>query len=229
MVSGGFDLNMLVLDFPRNDRCSDADWWPTVNAFEAALKTNKARGRDRRLDAENLPEEHAVELLRRGIVPIHGIAEAFDAAEAAAFIGEAWADARRRPVEQRVAESVGGRSTERGTRSLVPRERVSWRGRPPHKGEVKTAARRSRSQGAAAAAGLPVPRAALRPDEAVAAATALGFPVALKALGIAHKSEHGAVRLNLHDEAAVRDAANALSGLAPGSMSSAWCRAASPN
>ena len=28
---------------------------------------------------------------------------------------------------------------------------------------------------------------------------ALGFPVALKALGVAHKSEHGAVRLNLRD------------------------------
>ena len=27
MASGGFDLNMLVLDFPRSDRCSDADWW----------------------------------------------------------------------------------------------------------------------------------------------------------------------------------------------------------
>ena len=40
---------------------------------------------------ENLPEEHAAELSRRGIVPLHGIAEAIDAAEAAAFIGEAWA------------------------------------------------------------------------------------------------------------------------------------------
>ena len=25
MVAGGFDLNMLVLDFPRGDRCADAD------------------------------------------------------------------------------------------------------------------------------------------------------------------------------------------------------------
>ena len=90
MVSGGFDLNMLVLDFPRNDRCSDADWWPTVNAFEAALKTNSARGAIVASMTENLPEDHAAELLRRGIVPIHGIAEAIDAAEAAAFIGEAW-------------------------------------------------------------------------------------------------------------------------------------------
>jgi hypothetical protein len=50
----------------------------------------------------------------------------------------------------------------------------------------------------------------------VAAAAALGFPVALKALGIAHKSEHGAVRLNLRDQAAVREAADALSGLGTG-------------
>ncbi|TIW85119.1 MAG: acetate--CoA ligase family protein, partial [Mesorhizobium sp.] len=32
MVSGGFDLNMLVLDFPRPDRCSDIDWWATLRA-----------------------------------------------------------------------------------------------------------------------------------------------------------------------------------------------------
>ena len=42
-VSGGFDLNMLVLDFPRTDRCSDADWWTAVDAFDAALKANAAR------------------------------------------------------------------------------------------------------------------------------------------------------------------------------------------
>ena len=69
-----------------------------------------------------------------------------------------------------------------------------------------------------AEAGLPVPpgRRAANAGEAAAAAAALGFPVALKALGIAHKSEHGAVRLNLRDEASVRDAANALSGLGTG-------------
>jgi succinyl-CoA synthetase beta subunit len=66
--------------------------------------------------------------------------------------------------------------------------------------------------------GLPVPwgRRAATVDEAVAAARTLGFPVALKALGIAHKSEHGAVRLNLRDDAAVRETAAALVGLGSG-------------
>ena len=46
-------------------------------------------------------------------------------------------------------------------------------------------------------------------DEAVRAAGALGFPVALKALGptLLHKTERGAVLLNLADPAAVRSAA----------------------
>jgi acetate---CoA ligase (ADP-forming) subunit beta len=49
-------------------------------------------------------------------------------------------------------------------------------------------------------------------EDAVAAATTLGFPVVLKLCGdaIAHKTERGLVRLNLGDETAVRDAAEAL-------------------
>ncbi|MCR5856158.1 acetate--CoA ligase family protein [Mesorhizobium sp. J428] len=98
MVSGGFDLNMLVLDFPRTDRCSDADWWPTVNAFETALKANGAKGAIVASMGENIPEAHAEDLLRRGIVPILGIAESMDAAEAAVVVGEAWARAAAPPI-----------------------------------------------------------------------------------------------------------------------------------
>lgn len=66
--------------------------------------------------------------------------------------------------------------------------------------------------------GLPVPpgRRVRDAEEAVEAATALGFPVAVKALGIAHKSEHGAVRLNLRDAMAVKGAATALLHLGTG-------------
>ena len=43
-------------------------------------------------------------------------------------------------------------------------------------------------------------------DEAVAAASVIGFPVVLKAIGpmILHKTERQAVRLNLDSEEAVR-------------------------
>ncbi|RVB37966.1 CoA-binding protein, partial [Mesorhizobium sp. M7A.F.Ca.CA.004.05.1.1] len=85
MVSGGFDLNMLVLDFPRPDRCSVTDWWATLRAFESALKTNKAHGAIVSSLPENLPEEYTAELMARGMVPLFGISEAMDAAGAAAF------------------------------------------------------------------------------------------------------------------------------------------------
>jgi succinyl-CoA synthetase beta subunit len=44
----------------------------------------------------------------------------------------------------------------------------------------------------------------------------LGYPVALKALGVAHKSEAGAVKLNLRDAASVRSAADGMAGLGTG-------------
>ena len=49
-------------------------------------------------------------------------------------------------------------------------------------------------------------------DEAATAAKDVGFPVVVKLCGdaIAHKTERGLVRLNLADDAAVRDAATAL-------------------
>ena len=196
MTSGGFDLNMLVLDFPRTDRCSDADWWPTVNAFEKALKANGARGAIVASMGENLPEGHAEELLRRGIAPISGIAEAFDAAAAAAFIGQAWRAAAPTSVASVPGASASGAM-------LAIREGT------PDEAEAKQALREH---------GLPVPegRRVRDVEEAVEAATALGFPVAIKALGIAHKSEHGAVRLNLRDAMAVRGAATALLHLGTG-------------
>ncbi|MDP9464285.1 MAG: acetate--CoA ligase family protein, partial [Actinomycetota bacterium] len=66
----------------------------------------------------------------------------------------------------------------------------------------------------ATAAGLPLVETAIvgELDEAVAAATRLGFPVALKGAGasILHKTDLGAVRLSLVDEQAVIQAGSAM-------------------
>lgn len=71
-----------------------------------------------------------------------------------------------------------------------------------------------------AAAGLPVPpgRRVETAEEAVAAALGLGFPVALKALGLDHKSEHNALRLDLREAGAVRLEAQALQRLGNGML-----------
>ncbi|RLP26682.1 acetate--CoA ligase family protein [Mesorhizobium sp. YM1C-6-2] len=215
MASGGFGLNMLVLDFPRTDRCSDADWWFTVNAFEAALKANGAKGAVVASMGENLPENHAEELLRRGIVPILGIAEALDAAAAAAFVGEMW----KRDTTPLRGGSLGG--AERGGVAPPVRDaaEVPSEATPSACSSGKEIFPDEASAKAMlAAAGLSVPpgRRAASVAEAVIAANELGYPVALKALGVAHKSEAGAVKLNLRDEASVRAAAEQLAGLGSG-------------
>ncbi|MVA95942.1 CoA-binding protein [Nitratireductor sp. CAU 1489] len=191
MIAGGFDLNMLVLDFPRRDRCADEDWGPTVDAFATALAANAASGAIVASLPENLPEDYCASLLARGIAPLCGIAEALDAAEAAAAIGEAW----KRPLPPPVAQAAPARLCPPG----------------PFGGMADEAAAKS----LLAEAGLAIPagRVVASAEEASFAATGIGFPVALKALGIAHKSERGAVRLGLTDGAAVHDAATALLAL----------------
>ncbi|MEP1777658.1 MAG: acetate--CoA ligase family protein [Nitratireductor sp.] len=191
MIAGGFDLNMLVLDFPRRDRCADEDWWPTVDAFATAPAANAASGAIVASLPENLPEDYCASLLARGVAPLCGMAEALDAAEAAAAIGEAW----KRPLPPPVAQAPPARLCPPG----------------PFGGMADEAAAKS----LLAEAGLAIPsgRVVESAEDASFAATGIGFPVALKALGIAHKSERDAVRLGLTDGAAVHDAATALLAL----------------
>lgn len=70
----------------------------------------------------------------------------------------------------------------------------------------------SRAKARLAAHGLPVPKGADAdsPEAAARLAAKLGFPVALKGLGLAHKSEAGAVVLNLSGPDAVAAAARAM-------------------
>jgi acyl-CoA synthetase (NDP forming) len=193
MAAGGFDLNLLVLDFPREDRCTDADWWPTVRAFESALQRTSARGAVVATLPENMPEEHAASLMSRGIAPLCGIAEAIEAAEAAALVGAAWRREAAQPVlsgppEGPVEGQVPARPNEAEAKMLL----AEW-GLAVPQGKVSASA-----------------------DEAATHAESLGFPLAVKALGLAHKSELGAVRTGLGDAAAVHAAAVELSCLGAG-------------
>ncbi|WP_316398936.1 acetate--CoA ligase family protein [Bradyrhizobium sp. 33ap4] len=189
MVSGGFDLNLIVLDFPRPDRCpKNAGYWTIVRAFEASLKASNAHGAIVSSLPENVPEEYIPDMIERGIVPLMGISEAMDAAQAAAFIGRAWGEPQAQPIDNRASGS--------------PRD-------------IKVTLDEAAAKVRLRESGLPVPKGqrTVSTDQAVTFSQALGFPVALKALGVAHKSEVGAVRLNLRDTEAVASAAHHLSPL----------------
>lgn len=183
VLRAGFDLAMFIIDFPRTDRCSDAAWEPTVNALVAARRATGARVAVTASLGENLPEARADFFAARGIAPMHGIDETLAAAEAAAAIAEGWA----RPAPAPVLLGTGAT----GTGRLLDE---------------------AKAKAALAAHGLPVPDGAIAatPGEAAQIAARIGFPVALKGRGIAHKTEAGAVRLNLRSPEAVEAAARGM-------------------
>ncbi|MBX5011369.1 acetate--CoA ligase family protein [Rhizobium lentis] len=183
MFEGGCALNLVVLDFPRSDRCDTSEWTTTTDAVIAAASATGALAGVLATLPENMPEPVAERLMANGIVAFSGIDEAITAAEVAAGIGEAWNDPPPLPLL-----------------NVVPVD-----------GELDTLSEAD-AKLELAACGLPVPRGlqAFSPHEAAEQAKRLGFPVVLKGLGIAHKSEAGAVVLNLRDPETVSTAAAAM-------------------
>lgn len=188
-ISGGFDFNLLVLDFPRGDRCSDADWMATVDAFDRALKTTGTKGGVLASLPENLPESWCDTIASQGMVPMLGFTEALEAIEAAADIGMAWGKPPPPPVMAPAGEMAN-------TKVLSESE----------------AKQRLADFGLPVPAGIGVAHA----REVADAARSIGFPVALKALGLSHKTECGAVRLNLSDTVALETVAADLAKLGSG-------------
>lgn len=198
MLGAAFEASLLILDFPRADRCTGADWDVTIAAYLAAVRAHPAPKGTVRIVAsslaENLPEAVSMQLIAQGILPAGGLSEALQAITAAAGIGEAWA----RPAPAALPESP----------PLLSSEPKTW-------DEV-------RSKAALSAHGVPVPRGrlltfaeleALCTDEA--APLPAPFPLVLKAVraDLAHKTELGGVALGLSSRADLLAAALRMAGL----------------
>ncbi|TNJ45085.1 acetate--CoA ligase family protein [Phaeobacter sp. B1627] len=180
MVDPQLALTILIVDFPRADRCDASDWDCTI---QSAIAVRAHTGQPIAMLAtlpELLPEPVAERLLAAGVIPMMGLAEALSAVEAAgAHRGDA-------PPPPLLMPTKSQKDPE-----LVP------------EGEAK--ARLARF-------GLRVPRAETAHSVVAARAVAadIGYPVVLKGDGIAHKTEEGAVRLNLSSGQEVSDAAVAM-------------------
>ncbi len=178
-----FDATLLVLDFPRPDRCDAADWQVTLDAFHWAMAETGSKGLIVATLGENMPEGKAAWLVERSVAPLCGIGEALAAIECAATVGAAW----RAPISA----------------PLISAEPKA--GKPVILNEADAKA-------SLAAFGIEVPPGHVirTPAEALTAARSLGGSVALKALGLAHKTEHRALRLGLSQAAEIRTAAEEL-------------------
>ena len=184
-----FDAHLLVLDFPRQDRCTSDSWQTTVDAFIAAQADHSARGVLVASMPEGMPESVARHLLAQGIAPMQGLADCLDAISHAADIGVAQHRAAAiTPLQALLPLALAGA---RLLDEAIAKQALARFGVPVPSGQV-------------------LGRAQVLPY-----AAALGYPVVLKALapGLAHKTEAGAVRLNLQNDAELDAALTAMAPL----------------
>ena len=182
MLAPHIAIGVAIIDFPRPDRCDPSAWEIVIDACADATAETGIPMAILSSLTETMPEAIAQAMLARGVVPLSGFAEGLAALEAAVRLGRV--DAAAAP--------------------LVP-------------GPEPVAARLlSEAEGKALLAGhgVPVPQGAeaASPAEAAARAAEIGFPVVVKALGLAHKTEAGAVALNLADAETVGVAAERMGG-----------------
>jgi len=188
VMHAGYAMTLLILDFPRLDRCGDGDWMIAARALVAASRRTGKRAAVVATLPEGLPEERAALLAASGVAPLLGIDDALAALAAAAEAGD--------PVRPEEIISAAVRPAPSGPGRMLN----EWDGK-----------RLLGSYGVA----VPDGRLVRSPAYAADAAAVIGFPVIVKIVGadIAHKSEIGGVRLGLGDAASVAVAARELQHL----------------
>ncbi len=193
MMAVPIDLALLVLDFPFHEGERPEGWDEALSAFVVARLRQPGRAAIVCTLPELMPRDQGRQLLAAGIAPLQGLREAVVAIRAAAWIGARQAAALSMPA-------------------LLPPT--------PLNGGTMHPLDEAQAKRALAAYGLVVPLGRVlaaesledRIAQALVAADELGYPLVLKAVAsdLAHKTEQGAVQLNLRDAVQVREAALAL-------------------
>ena len=171
VLACGFDAVALMLDCPPES----SDLTAFTNAIEqfvaASAATPGARAALLASLPETIPERVRTLCLNSGVVPLQGQREGLEALDQAGAVGESWRDGAVVQLRRRSAPPAS-------LHTLSEFE----------------------AKAALAAYGVPVPLSrCVAVSEAVAAATAMGYPIVMKAASesLAHKSDVGGVLLNI--------------------------------
>jgi acyl-CoA synthetase (NDP forming) len=186
VMAGEFDAGMLVIDYATDGEASEIAWDASVKSIITACKTNGKLPMVTATLPELLPARVREMMIAGGGAPMQGLPEALKAFAAIERF------ARKRDA------LAGSNALDRMILSSLPKRGGATRMLSEH--GAKSALKRQ---------GLVVPESrVVPPAEAAAAATTLGFPVVLKVAEpvIAHKTEAGAVAVNLKSAAEVEAA-----------------------
>jgi acetyl-CoA synthetase len=188
VLQAEIDVCVLILDFPDAANAVSTEWDQVARAFITATADWAGAAVVVSTLAELMPAEVAERLFAAGIAPLQGIRDAARAIASAARMANSKARALASPSLRAPSPLPAG---------------------PAILLDEATAKSRLGASGLA----IPVGRCVNDAESTVEAASELGYPVALKALseGLAHKTEQGALRLNLHNEDELREAHRELS------------------
>jgi acyl-CoA synthetase (NDP forming) len=188
-LAEGYHISLCLLDYPRDDKCDPSTWRGAERGFVRAAHQTGAASAVLSTFTDTLPEPLAERLIEEGIVPLAGIETGLAGIEAAVEIGVSWKRVPCPPLLQSPGQDEGGEALvldEAEAKELLARLGVS----------------------------VPPSRVVRSAREAAAAAEEIGFPVVVKALGIAHKTDVGGVRPSLASPAEVAGAVTEMSDLA---------------
>jgi len=187
-LSEDFDVSLCLLDYPREDLCDQSSWGGAERGFVRAAQQTGTKAAVLATFSDTITESVAARLMKEGVALLAGVDDGLAGIQAAVDVGDAWS----RPPSPPLLASSGQRRD--GPVNVLDE---------------------AESKGLLARCGVTVPpsRVVSSTGEAEAAADELGYPVVVKALGVAHKTEVEGLRLDLGSADEVSAAVMEMSGL----------------
>jgi acyl-CoA synthetase (NDP forming) len=188
LLAEDFDVALCLLDYPREDRCDQSTWGGAERGFVRAAQQTGTKGAVLATFSDTISEPVVARLMKDGVASLAGIDAGIAGIQAAVDVGAAWS----RPPCPPLLASFGERQD--GSAKVLDE---------------------AESKALLARWGVPVPSSQVvrSAGEAAVAAGELGYPVVAKALGVAHKTEVGGVRVDLGSADEVSAAVIEMSGL----------------
>ena len=183
-----FDVSLCLLDYPREDFCDQSTWGGAERGFVRAARQTHTKAAVLATFSDTISEKVAARLMKDGVAMLAGIDAGVAGIQAAVDVGAAWSQAPSPPL-----------LTNPGQQQKV----------------IAKVLNEAESKDFLSRCGVPVPaaRVVCSAKEAAEAAGELGYPVVVKTLGVAHKTDIGGVRLNLDSPDQVSAAVMEMSDL----------------
>ncbi len=197
VMKENLDLAVFILDIPRKDICDAGGHECAIEAIINAKKLTGANVAVLGSLSENIDEEVSQRFLQAGIVPLHGMEDSIKAIDKAIVAGELLHIAEATPVLLAPIYKKGkenGNEKENETRNTV------------------VSIDEYQAKLSLADFGLVIPSSSkvVNKDEIIESAKKHNSPLALKGLGLEHKTELGAVILGIDSEESLRAAIKSL-------------------